>query len=335
MQTQLDHRERQRLTDRFNNKDSKPKILVIRYDASSQGLNFHHPCARVFVATLARNAALQIQAWGCIVRVTQTRDAIIIRKHVKNSHDSWREPKQSDMAIMELATRAHEPAFPELMVKLLSPSQVEVRKIHNSEDAQRHKQAREQLWRVQFLFSPKILPRRDKEPDVGRVNLGQGSLGHPDPQFEESNSDDSEDSDGQQLGDDDDAVDPESEETDDTLEQILKLDPNHVYTHTNLQKPKVMERGVHLIYRARFGRESLEEPTSRSIHIHYDQLPVQMTALPQQKAQREENELALLRARLEGHNVEGQQSPNGHHKRMFEELMRAEKKSRTDGADEM
>ncbi|KAI9887799.1 MAG: hypothetical protein M1823_000321 [Watsoniomyces obsoletus] len=262
--------KRQRLTDKFNNKDSKPKILVIRYDASSQGLNFHHPCARVFVATLARNAALQIQACGCIVRVTQTRDAIIIQKHVKNSHDSWREHKHSDKAIMELATRANEPACREHMVKLLNQASVELRNIHNSEDSQRPKEAMEQLMRR--------------------------SLEHSDPLFGESSSKDSDDSDGQRLDDDDDAVDLESEEANDTLEQILKLNPNHVYTDTDLQKLKVMEPAVNLIYRARFGREGLKELTSRSIHIHYDQLPVQMTALLQRKAQLEESGLALLPA---------------------------------------
>lgn len=74
-------------------------------------------------------------------------------------------------------------------------------------------------------------------------------------------------------------MDMESDEADSTLEQILKLDPDHIYVDVNHQKSDITEKGVNLIYRAAFGRERLKELTSRSIHINYDQLPLQMSVL--------------------------------------------------------
>ncbi len=68
---------------------------------------------------------------------------------------------------------------------------------------------------------------------------------------------------GENAGSDD-AFDPKSEGADSTLEQILELDPNHVYIDADLQKPEFVERKVNLIYRARSGGEVYIE--SKIIH---------------------------------------------------------------------
>ena len=57
----------------------------------------------------------------------------VICIHVTNSHSAFKEAKQSDKALIELATRAHEPAMRSLLVRLLQAYQQEVIAAHTSE----------------------------------------------------------------------------------------------------------------------------------------------------------------------------------------------------------
>lgn len=55
--------------------------------------------------------------------------------HIHNSHSAFKEYKQSDKAIIELATRAHEPRIRELLILLLQEHQKEVVAAHQSRGA--------------------------------------------------------------------------------------------------------------------------------------------------------------------------------------------------------
>lgn len=66
----LDDYERQNLIDKFREKSSDLMVLIIMYSVSAQGVNLDSCCCRVLVATAAINAALEIQAWGRVMRVS-------------------------------------------------------------------------------------------------------------------------------------------------------------------------------------------------------------------------------------------------------------------------
>ena len=70
MHAELDQRERTATGAEFNRLESPLQVLIIMYDVSAQGLNLHTACHVAFVATAARNSALEIQGWGRILRVS-------------------------------------------------------------------------------------------------------------------------------------------------------------------------------------------------------------------------------------------------------------------------
>ena len=71
MHSGLDPVQRTELITQFNDPNDALKVLIIMYDVSAQGLNLHHACGRAVVMTSARNAAIELQAWGRILRVSQ------------------------------------------------------------------------------------------------------------------------------------------------------------------------------------------------------------------------------------------------------------------------
>lgn len=66
-----DPRERQKLIDEFNDPDSPLRVLIIMYNISAQGVNLDRAFSRVIVSIAAVNAALEIQGWGRVLRVSR------------------------------------------------------------------------------------------------------------------------------------------------------------------------------------------------------------------------------------------------------------------------
>lgn len=68
--------ERDNLVNRFNNPEDTLTVLIIMYQALSQGVSLDSCCCRVVVATLAPNALFEIQAWSRVLRVIRVRNEI-------------------------------------------------------------------------------------------------------------------------------------------------------------------------------------------------------------------------------------------------------------------
>ena len=83
----------------------------------------------------------------------------ITRIFLDNSHDVYREMRQSDKAIMELATRAHEPIVRELLVDLLNEYNNEVVEAHESEIGRAILKERE--IKVEDVLQPQPLPEME------------------------------------------------------------------------------------------------------------------------------------------------------------------------------
>ena len=65
--------KRVELVARFNDPDSPLLVLIMMHSVSSQGVNLDQYCSRVVVVTNARNALLEWQSWGRIIRVFYLR----------------------------------------------------------------------------------------------------------------------------------------------------------------------------------------------------------------------------------------------------------------------
>lgn len=69
MHAQLSQSERSDMADRFNNPSSDLTVPVLLADVSIVGLNLHESCNTVFLMSIFRNLALEIQCWGRANRV--------------------------------------------------------------------------------------------------------------------------------------------------------------------------------------------------------------------------------------------------------------------------
>ena len=144
--------ERIDLVKRFNDTKSSLKVLVLIYNVGAQGVNLDESCKRVLVATSALNASLEIQAWGRAIRVcwtilrsirescantpvwqvSQKYEVMVIRCKVLNSNDQYRDARQMDKAMMDMATRSWSPSIRKLLVDLLNEGNIEVEEAHAS-----------------------------------------------------------------------------------------------------------------------------------------------------------------------------------------------------------
>jgi len=66
----LDQEQRSEYIREFNEPNSRLQVLIIQYNVTAQGVNMHKACYTCFVSSPARNAALEIQAWGRLLRVS-------------------------------------------------------------------------------------------------------------------------------------------------------------------------------------------------------------------------------------------------------------------------
>lgn len=69
----LNQNSRHRIASDFNATESPLRVLIIMYNVGGQGINLHHACHRVFVATGAVNLAKQLQAIGRVIRVRSSK----------------------------------------------------------------------------------------------------------------------------------------------------------------------------------------------------------------------------------------------------------------------
>ena len=69
LEANLSYKERVDLVQKFNDRDSTLKVLIIMYNVGAQGTNLDEACCRVLISTAAINAASEIQAYGRVIRV--------------------------------------------------------------------------------------------------------------------------------------------------------------------------------------------------------------------------------------------------------------------------
>ena len=70
MHAELTQNERSKLADEFNDPNSSLVVLILLADVSIVGLNLHESCSTVFVMTILRNLASEVQLWGRGLRVS-------------------------------------------------------------------------------------------------------------------------------------------------------------------------------------------------------------------------------------------------------------------------
>lgn len=70
MHANLTQSERSELAAEFNDSKSTLKVLILLADVSIVGLNLHRACSTVFLTSIMRNLAQEIQLWGRAIRVS-------------------------------------------------------------------------------------------------------------------------------------------------------------------------------------------------------------------------------------------------------------------------
>ena len=88
--------------------------------------------------------------------MSQSRHVEITRLHANNSHDSFREARQIEKSLVDLASRLRGEETKQLLVELLNAKNHQVRAAHESEDGQR------------LLAGRDVLPEDEEFPDVPR-----------------------------------------------------------------------------------------------------------------------------------------------------------------------
>lgn len=67
--SKMTHTERSKLVQEFNDPKSTFKVMIMTYDVGGVGLNLHHACNRVVLASLGRSRAQEAQLAGRCLRV--------------------------------------------------------------------------------------------------------------------------------------------------------------------------------------------------------------------------------------------------------------------------
>ncbi|KAK7754852.1 hypothetical protein SLS62_003166 [Diatrype stigma] len=122
----LSQEARKDLVADFNSdKDKTCQILIQMYTVGFAGSNLHKNCSRVLVASQATSLAIQWQAIHRVIRVGQMSDVQVHRIMVKNSYHSFRESRQVEKLLPELASRAQGP-MNDVLVDILNLFQEEI-----------------------------------------------------------------------------------------------------------------------------------------------------------------------------------------------------------------
>ena len=137
LHSKLNQAQRQKLLDDFNNSDSSLNVLIIMIEVASTGLNLQKASHRVLSLIPAKRSGPQMQAENRVLRVDQHKPVEINRVIVKNSHDLYREARQTSNVRLEIATKAHLPAMQLELVNVLNDHQQWLREFRKSEYASR------------------------------------------------------------------------------------------------------------------------------------------------------------------------------------------------------
>ena len=85
----------------------------------------------------AKRSGPQMQAENRVLRVDQAKPVEISRVIVKNSHDIYREARQTSNVRLEIATKAHLPAMRRELVNVLNENQQWLRDYRTTDYANR------------------------------------------------------------------------------------------------------------------------------------------------------------------------------------------------------
>ncbi|KAI0386817.1 SNF2 family N-terminal domain-containing protein [Hypomontagnella monticulosa] len=164
----LKNTERRELIASFNDdSDHSCQILIQMYTVGFAGSNLHKNCSQVLVASQAHSLPVQWQAVHRVIRVGQESDVQVYRLKVNNSYHSFRESRQVEKILPELATRARGP-LNRVFVQLLNLFQFEV------DDAWKRPEALELVESMNLLTDP-VVEEEDEMPAPKRIKLEDGT----------------------------------------------------------------------------------------------------------------------------------------------------------------
>ena len=123
LHSKLNQSQRQKLLNDFNDSDSSLNVLIIMIEVASTGLNLQKASHRVLSMIPAKRVGPQMQAENRVLRVDQHKSVEINRVIVKNSHDLYREARQTSNVRLEIATKAHLPAMQLELLDVLNENQ--------------------------------------------------------------------------------------------------------------------------------------------------------------------------------------------------------------------
>ncbi|KAI5860085.1 P-loop containing nucleoside triphosphate hydrolase protein [Durotheca rogersii] len=133
----LDQDERRELIASFNDDtDESCQILIQMYTVGFAGSNLHKNCDQVLVASQAHSLRVQWQAVHRVIRVGQKSDVKVCRIMINNSFHMFRESRQVEKILPELAARTQGP-MSDALVHLLNLFQFEVRDAWESPEGQK------------------------------------------------------------------------------------------------------------------------------------------------------------------------------------------------------
>ncbi|KAL2062928.1 hypothetical protein VTL71DRAFT_6000 [Oculimacula yallundae] len=277
MHSGLSSSERVALAKRFRQdpKPTKLKVLVIMYDVTGLGIDLYEFCCDVGVFSPGKNGLIEQQAVCRVVRAPQTKWVRIYRLAQNNSHDEYRNSRQMDKYLVQLASRLNEPTFREELLKCLEVERQAVIELAKTPDG------------IKIMLSIKsgqafTMSREFLEDDVEDEDEEmEDPAGMGDGHVEVMITDDMD------MDDDEEPVIPiptrksrvrerdpadrfEQDEALDELVRRLKMDVSRPFMDADLEKDEVIQLGLSLIYKKHLGAQ--DSTYRSSVHILYSQL---------------------------------------------------------------
>lgn len=128
----LNPTEREKLKAEFRSDDPESvAVLILMYRVGSVGLNLDGGCSTVIIATPGDSHYKEEQAAYRVIRITTKHGVVeVIRVKVQNSYHEYKESRQIDRLIPDLASREFEPKN---LAAMLNALQIEIDEAHESE----------------------------------------------------------------------------------------------------------------------------------------------------------------------------------------------------------
>jgi hypothetical protein len=166
--------ERNDMQDEFNNPSSEMDVMVCLYDVGGVGRNFHEDCYNAVQTTAGKNQSAETQGGGRLIRAPQKKAIVITKIFVKNTISAYREYKKRDKAIVELATRARDPAIAEILVQCLNDHQQVIRSAQadpNNQELMQKLATRQEIAKEQAFILASSVPDKN---DLGKNQILEG-----------------------------------------------------------------------------------------------------------------------------------------------------------------